>query len=56
MYNHIVLAATFWVENNTFAEQLRTAIQSDDITQSILKEMGQRDIKKFIKKDKFLLF
>ena len=46
----------FWVKNNTIIEWLRTAIQNDDTTQTILKEMGQGDIKGFIQKDKFLLF
>ena len=52
----MVLTATFRVKNNVFAEQLRTVIQEDKITQDILKEMSLRDIKGFTKKDKFLLF
>ena len=56
MYNYIILAATFRVENDTFTERLRTAIQEDETTQTILKKMGQGDVKGFIKKDKFLLF
>ena len=55
-YNYMVLAATFRVENDTFIEQLRTAIQEDETTQAILKEINQGDIKEFIKEDKFLLF
>ena len=52
----MVLAATFRVENNTFAEWLRTAIQSDETTQAILKKISQGDVKEFAKKDGFLLF
>ena len=36
----MVLAATFRVENNIFAKQLKIVIQEDEITQAILKEMG----------------
>ena len=52
----MVLAATFRVKNNTFAEQLRAAVRNNKIMQAILKEVSQEDIKKFTKKDKFLLF
>ena len=52
----MVLVVTFRVENNTFAEQLQTVIREDETTQTILKKMGQGDIKEFTKKDKFLLF
>ena len=52
----MVLAAIFRVENNVFAEQLRTAIWEDETTQAILKKLSQGDVKEFIKKDKFLLF
>ena len=52
----MVLAATFRVENNTFTKQLRTVIQEDETTQTILREISQEDIKEFTKKDKFLLF
>ena len=44
----MVLAATFRAKNDVFAERLRTAIQNDDTTQAILKEMGQGDVKGFI--------
>ena len=56
MYSYIVLVATFKVKNDTFAEQLRSAIQKDKTTQAILKKISQEDVKKFTKKDKFLLF
>ena len=52
----MVLAAIFRVKNNTFIKWLRTAIRNNKITQVILKELSQGDIKKFTKKDKFLLF
>ena len=52
----MVLAVIFRVENDTFAEQLRTVIQEDKTTQTILEEMSQEDIKEFTKEDKFLLF
>ena len=52
----MVLAATFRVENNVFTKWLRTVIREDETTQDILKEMSQGDVKKFTKKDKFLLF
>ena len=52
----MVFTTIFKVENNTFTEQLRTAIQNDKTIQTILKEIGQEDIKEFTKKDKFLLF
>ena len=52
----MVLAATFRIRNNTFAEQLRSAIQENKTTQTILKKISQGDIKKFTKKNKFLLF
>ena len=55
-YNHMVLAATFRVNNNIFAEQLRTAVQENETTQTILKKISQGDVEKFIKKDRFLLF
>ena len=34
----MVLAVMFRAENDTFAERLRTAIQSDETTQVILKK------------------
>ena len=43
----MVLAATFRVKNNTFAEQLRIIIQNNDTTQAIPKEIGQGDVKRF---------
>ena len=46
----MVLAAIFRVENSTFTKYLRVAIQSNNITQTILKKMGQGDIKEFTKK------
>ena len=52
----MVLAVMFRVENNGFTEQLRIVIQEDEITQVILKELGQGDIKKFTKKYRFLFF
>ena len=52
----MVLAATFRVENNVFAEQLRIAIQEDETAQTILKEMSLGDIEEFTKKDGFLTF
>ena len=52
----MVLAVMFRVENDTFAEQLQTVIRDDETTQAILKEIGQKDVKEFTKKDKFLLF
>ena len=52
----MVLVVTFRVKNNVFAEWLWTVIREDKITQNILKEMREGDIKKFIKKNKFLLF
>ena len=52
----MVLAVTFRAENNTFVEQLWIAIWEDKTTQAILKEISQGDVKKFTKKDKFLLF
>ena len=36
----MVLAAMFRVENDTFIKWLRTAIQEDKITQTILKEIS----------------
>ena len=56
IYNYMVLAATFRIKNDGFAEQLRTVVREDETTQVILKEMSQRDIKKFTEKNKFLLF
>ena len=52
----MVLAVMFRVKNNTFAERLRTVIREDETTQNILKDMSLENIKKFIEKDKFLLF
>ena len=52
----MVLAVTFRVENNTFAEQLRTAIQENNTTKIILKKLSQGEVEKFAKKNKFLLF
>ena len=52
----MVLAATFRVKNNNFAERLRTAIQEDETTQIVLKEMSHRNIKNFTEEDRFLLF
>ena len=52
----MVLVAMFKVENNIFAEWLRTAVRENKTTQVILKELGQGDIKEFTKKDRFLLF
>ena len=52
----MVLAATFRVKNDTFTKQLRTAVQENRTTQNILKEVSLRDIKEFIKKNRFLLF
>ena len=49
----MVLAATFRIKNDTFAERLRTAVGNNEITQAILKEMSQGDVKEFTKKDKF---
>ena len=36
----MVLAAMFRTENNTFAEQLRTAIREDETIQIILKKIS----------------
>ena len=52
----MVLAVTFWVENDVFTKRLRAVIREDKITQDILKEMSLGDIKEFTKKDRFLLF
>ena len=52
----MVLTATFRVKNNVFAKQLRTAIQEDKTTQTILKKMSLGNIKEFAEEDKFLLF
>ena len=52
----MVLAVTFRVKNNVFAEQLRTVIREDKITQVILKKMSLGDVEEFTKEDKFLLF
>ena len=52
----MVLAVIFRAENTTFAKQLRTAIRNNKTIHIILKKISQGDIKKFIKKDKFLLF
>ena len=43
----MVLAATFRVKNNTFAERLRTVIQNNKTTQVILKKISLEDIEKF---------
>ena len=56
IYNYIIPAAIFRVENDTFAEQLQIVIREDQTTQTILKEMSQGDIKEFTKEDEFLLF
>ena len=52
----MVLAATFRVKNNIFAERLRTATQEDKITQNILKEISLGDVKRFTKENRFLIF
>ena len=52
----MVLAVTFRVENNDFAEWLRAVIREDETTQNILKKMSMRNVEEFTKKDKFLLF
>ena len=52
----MVLAAIFRAKNNTLTERLRITIQNNNIMQAILKEIDQGDIKKFTKKDRFLLF
>ena len=52
----MVLVVTFWVENNVFIEWLWIVTQEDETTQDILKEVSLGDIKKFTKKNKFLLF
>ena len=52
----MVLIVIFRVENNNFTERLRTAIQNNNATQAILREMSQENIKGFTKKGKFLLF
>ena len=36
----MVLVAMFRVKNNTFAKQLQIAIQGDETTQAILKEIS----------------
>ena len=46
----------FRVENKTFIKELRIAIQKDETTQAILKEMSLGDVKKFAEEDRFLLF
>ena len=38
----MILAATFRVENNTFAERLQVAIQEDKTTQTIKKNKPRR--------------
>ena len=43
----MVLAATFRAKNNTFAEQLRTAIQNNRTVQAVLKEISLEDIEEF---------
>ena len=52
----MVLAATFRVKNDNFAERLRTAIQEDETTQVILKEISHGNIENFTEEDRFLLF
>ena len=52
----MVLVATFRVKNKNFAKRLQTVIQENKTTQDILKKMSLGDIKKFAKKDRFLLF
>ena len=52
----MVLAVTFRIKNDIFAERLWIAIQEDKTTQAILKKIGQRNVKKFAKEDKFLIF
>ena len=52
----MVLAITFRVKNDVFAERLRTVIQEDETTQDILKEMSLENIEEFAEKDRFLLF
>ena len=46
----------FRVKNNTFIEQLRTVIQEDDTTKTILKKISQGNVKEFTEEDRFLLF
>ena len=46
----------FRVKNNVFTKQLKIVIWEDKTTQAILKKINQGDVKKFAKKDKFLLF
>ena len=38
----------FRVKNNAFAKRLRTVIQNNKTTQTILKKISQGDIKEFI--------
>ena len=52
----MVLAATFRVKNDIFTKQLWTVIRENKTMQTILKKMSQGDIKRFTKKDRFLLF
>ena len=52
----MILVAMFRVKNNVFTKWLRTVTQENKTTQAILKKIDQGDVKKFIKKDKFLLF
>ena len=44
----MILAVIFRVENNIFAEQLRTVIQNDEITQTTLKKISLGDVEGFI--------
>ena len=39
-YNYMVLAVMFKTENNTFVKWLQTAIQEDETTRAILKEIS----------------
>ena len=52
----MVLTVMFIVENNVFAKQLRTAIQSNETTQTILKKIDKGYIKEFTEENRFLLF
>ena len=46
----------FKVKNDTFGEQLQTAIQNNETIQAILQEISLEDIKDFTQEDKFLIF
>ena len=52
----MVLAATFRVKNDVFAEWLRMVVRGGETTQDILKEISLGNIKEFAEEDKFLLF